>query len=357
MKRDKKKIYFIIACIAQILLSIYVLVCAKDILDQSIDSTQKILEMLPNNLKISLSNFSIIKLSGILFGGGLSLLTNIIILYITIKKDIYKSKTIIIILSILNILFGADSLNVVLSIINIIVISTKKKEQNRKAKELKIPKLTKLNYTNKEILFSVLFLLVYLSSDWWYRFVPDFGTVILNMVIYDSLFFIIAILIFRKTLSRDIKAFKNNFKTYIKYVLKKLGLMYLLLIPVALIANLITGSSTTLNQEGLNSLPILYLIPTVIIWAPIVEECLMRGVLRRVFQNNILFILASAILFGVIHTMYEPTLLKSLVSALPYATMGGMFAYIYTKTDNICTNMMAHSFHNTLATILGLLVR
>lgn len=356
MKRDNKRTYFIVASIIQVLIGLYVLIFAKDILKQSVESMQKILEMLPNNLKVSLSSFSIVKLSGILFGGGFTLLTNLIILYISLKKDIYKSKTLILILSILNILIASDFFSVILSIVNIIIISTKKKDKSIKKVTKNLPKLSKINYSNKEILFSVLFLLVYLSSDWWYEFVPDFGSAIINMLVYDSFFLIITILIFRKTLARDIKALKENFKVYKKFVLSKLGIMYLLFIPVSIIAGLLTGNNTTLNQEALDALPKLYLIPTAIIWAPIVEECMMRGVLRRVFKNKIIFIFASAILFGVIHTMYEPTLLEVLVKALPYATMGGTFAYMYVKTDNICTNMAAHSIHNTIATIIRLFI-
>ena len=43
--------------------------------------------------------------------------------------------------------------------------------------------------------------------------------------------------------------------------------------------------------------------------------------------------------------------------AIPYATIGGFLAYLYVKTNNICTNMAFHCFHNSVAMIISILIK
>ena len=89
---------------------------------------------------------------------------------------------------------------------------------------------------------------------------------------------------------------------------------------------------------------------------PIVEEVIFRGVLRRFIKNNTLFIIASGIIFGVLHTIGEASLANIIIMAMPYAVLGGGWAYLYAKTDNITNNILAHAFQNTLATLLSLMI-
>ena len=106
------------------------------------------------------------------------------------------------------------------------------------------------------------------------------------------------------------------------------------------------------------SLPIWYSLPLAIIYAPIVEETLFRGCIRRFIKNDKLFIIVSALVFGLLHTAFsEETIYNALVLAIPYATMGGFLAYIYTKTNNMLCNMSFHCFHNTIAMIISILIR
>jgi membrane protease YdiL (CAAX protease family) len=50
--------------------------------------------------------------------------------------------------------------------------------------------------------------------------------------------------------------------------------------------------------------------------------------------------------------MIEETLLNVIIKAIPYTILGGFFAYTYTKTENITTNMMAHAINNIMAVAL-----
>ena len=98
-------------------------------------------------------------------------------------------------------------------------------------------------------------------------------------------------------------------------------------------------------------MPRWFIVPAAIIWAPIVEELIFRGSLRRFIKNNKIFIVISAVVFGLLHTIVEATLTNVLFMAIPYMVIGGFFAYLYAKTENICTNIFSHAFFNTIATI------
>jgi membrane protease YdiL (CAAX protease family) len=161
--------------------------------------------------------------------------------------------------------------------------------------------------------------------------------------------------VFRKRLSRDLKAFKDNFGSYIGYVFKWWGLMLLMSLGAAIVRLVLGGEVETANQAALNSMPIWYVGPLAIIWAPFVEEGIFRGGLRRFVKNDKLFIVLSAILFGLLHTIGTETgIYNMFVQSLQYMVMGGVMAYTYSKTNNIFVNMGIHCVQNTLGVILML---
>ena len=117
------------------------------------------------------------------------------------------------------------------------------------------------------------------------------------------------------------------------------------------------GETETANQEALNSLPLWYTAFMAIVWAPVVEEGIFRGGLRRFIKNDKVFIILSAISFGLLHTITsESGLYNIIVQSLQYMVMGGVMAYTYTKSNNIFVNMGFHCVQNTLGIIMMFLV-
>lgn len=102
----------------------------------------------------------------------------------------------------------------------------------------------------------------------------------------------------------------------------------------------------------LESMPQWFVIPAAVLWAPIVEELIFRGSLRRFIKNEKLFMVISAVIFGLMHTMVEATLINVFVMAIPYMILGSFFAYVYVKTDNICNSILAHAFQNAVGMFL-----
>lgn len=353
MKDDKKKLYFLIASVIQIIIAVYTILNIQQILIGTYNLIFDFLNMYPQEIKNQLLLLirKIITGRNLLLGANIYLIINLVILYVSARFDISSKKKLLIILSVLALLLSSSTIGMLLLIINIILLGCIK--VNRRSKEKinskkGIPTLSDVNVTNKDIVLGSIFILIYLTQGWWGLLVPNGA---FYVVFVDIVMFILAIFVFYKTLKRDFKLFKDNFKLYIKYLLPKIGFMYLIFGIAMIIVSVIVGDIGNVNQESLENLPLLYLAPIAIIYVPVVEEVVFRGLLNRLYKNKKLFIVLSGLFFGFLHTIYEPTILGSIMNAIPYALMGSYLAYIYTKTNNIFTTMTLHMVKNLIAII------
>ena len=138
-------------------------------------------------------------------------------------------------------------------------------------------------------------------------------------------------------------------------MIKYFSIIILFYIPVALILNLVLGGNST-NQNIIKEVPIWITSILVIVVAPISEEILFRGFLRRFIKNDNLFIAVSGIIFGIVHCIYAEENWLMYLFILPYAIMGAGFAKVYSKTNNIVTNICLHFMWNSIvlaAMIIG----
>lgn len=362
----KKKVYFIIVSILQIIIALYTIATASSLIQTQIDTIPEVYAEFgveyQERMRTMLEN------GGEMVVGILSIITvimNVIILKEVKNNNILKKKGKLIALS--GICFFAASYPIasVLPIINtIILVFAKRKNPEDYPEKIKkeIPPVEYQKSTKKELIFGAIIILAYFGLPFLFGFLIAFlsSSVSVNMIlaeiVYDLIMLILVVLCFKDKLIRDLKLFKDNAKAYLTHVLPKIGIMYVIYFIGAIISASLSKQGTSVNQEILETLPKWYLVPAAIIWAPIVEELIFRGILRRFIKNNKLFIVVSGLIFGLIHTMGEANLANAIIMAIPYAILGGGFAYIYAKTDNITNNILAHSFQNTIATLLSLLV-
>lgn len=357
----KKKVYFIISTIIQILFSAYLIVFANEIIQTQIDSMAEIYKIFPADFAERVN--TILEKSGppfLIVTSIICIVFSTILLIFTIRNKVSQNKGILIFFSAMTFLFASHIVISGLAIANLIVILCIKPDPNEVKKEKvkkEIPKLEEIKVTKKSVIFAVLLLVLYFSQLLWAGFLPDNKNIrFVASIVFDLILLAVSILVFAKNLKRDICALKGNVTTYIKYILPRYGIMYLIFIVTSLLSILLSDQGVSVNQNAVESLPIWYSFPLAVIWAPIVEELLFRGCLRRFFKNNVVFIIASAVIFGLIHTINEPTLISAIVHALPYSVLGGFFAYLYSKTNNITSNMFCHFLHNLIAMSLSLLM-
>ena len=275
-----------------------------------------------------------------------------------IKNNILKNKGLLITAGIVCLLFAGNGLAQLLSIVNIIVLLCSKRtnpEDFPVKKEL--PKLEKIAITKMEIFIGIALVLIYFSQFIWGNYLIKSNILrwVIIVVFYLSVL-ILSIAFWNKSIKRDLKTFKDNFGTYIKFILPRFGLMYIAYFVVTIFTIIVTRNIGSVNQQNLESLPSWYVIPLAIIYAPIVEETIFRGLIHKIIKNDNIFIIVSAICFGLLHTISsEVTLMNVIFKALPYSILGGFLAYIYSKTENISTNMFCHAGINLIASLLTLL--
>lgn len=170
------------------------------------------------------------------------------------------------------------------------------------------------------------------------------------LILYEVILTLIIVYIYRKDFIPNFKKFlKNNikyFKKYIKYWFIMLGLM----ITSNAIITMFTTTMTSENQQTivdtLQQAPIYTFILTVFV-APILEELVFRLSFTKIFKHtNILFIFFSGLFFGGMHVLGTLSNTIDLLFIIPYSIPGFIFAYVYSKSKNICIPMSLHFIHN-----------
>lgn len=219
----------------------------------------------------------------------------------------------------------------------------------------------------KEIIkFILIFLLYLLYSDIIIIILTKLGVNIkalpnnlkITIMFLINLSLMIMLFIFySKSIKENLKDLKLNFKSYIKDNFK----YYVISLLIMIISNIIIsffveGNSTneTLIREYINIMPI-YMIFSSCIYAPFTEEMVFRKSLRNCFNNKVLYILLSGLIFGSMHLLSASNLIE-LVFLIPYSSLGCVFAYMYYKTNNIFVPMTFHMVHNTIIVINYLLM-
>jgi len=350
----KKKIYFIVSSFIQVIIAIYSMISADKIIKTLIDATS----MYPEDMRERIT--SLFQNSGTAYVfvlASIAIILNVLIGYFALSDKLASKKKGIIACSIGLLFTSVYSTSQLLAILNIILISTIKGEELANKKKM-MPVIEKEKVNKKKIILAIFLFMAYFSQFILEKIVPDNDVyeTIVSIGFYLTMA-ILAIIFFYDLLSENFIIFKKNFKAYFSNLIGKVGKFYLAYVVIAVIVALITKAGTSVNQKNVEALPVFILVPLAIIYAPLVEETLFRGCIRRFIKNDKVFIVISAISFGLMHTIFtEPNLYNAIMLGIPYMAIGGFLAYLYTKTNNILTNITFHAFHNTLAVILSILI-
>lgn len=216
--------------------------------------------------------------------------------------------------------------------------------------------------------FGVLFLYL-IASSLPYDFIKLFGVNYndlsliarqIYLILYEASLTLIIVYIYRKDFIPNFKDFlKNNikyFKKYIKYWFIMLGLMILSNAIITMFTTTMTSENQQAIVDTLKKAPIYTFIITVFI-APILEELVFRLSFRKIFKHtNILFIVFSGLFFGGMHVLGTLSNPIDLLFIIPYSIPGFIFAYIYSKSKNICIPMSLHFIHNGIMMSLQILL-
>ena len=184
------------------------------------------------------------------------------------------------------------------------------------------------------------------------------------LIIYNLFIVLLFLFIYRKDLKKEWQDFKLNYKKYfkenIKYWFFALAIMYASNLGIALLKYIVTGNPGIAGneeaiRETLTKAPV-YTYIIAAFFAPIMEELTFRKSLRKIFNNKIIFIVISSLIFGGLHVFTEGMTTIDILYLIPYCAPGVAFAYILVKTDNIFNTMSLHLIHNTILITLQVIL-
>lgn len=145
-----------------------------------------------------------------------------------------------------------------------------------------------------------------------------------------------------------------------KTIVKLLGIYYLCSITVNLLVLLFSATPTSSNQAqiitALEVSPLLTFFSAVI-YAPIVEEILFRGVFFRCLRPYLKFwqtAFISGLLFGFLHVMDSFLVgnYSDMIYLFSYSVIGIFSSLVYEKTESIYGSMIFHFINNAVAFLM-----
>lgn len=355
----KRKIYLICYAVLQMLASVYTMFNANSIAKESLKMIKDVFKEMPAEMQTMINEVYTLDsvVSSVWMTAIVALVLGAILLWLFVRDRVPVKKGLAITLTVISMLLGVNDIVTLLAVVALVLIIGIEKEKVVKKEKKEIKKLRELKVTGKDLLWVVVLVLAYSTQFIVPLFIENATLSIIFEILYYVLIFALVLYIFGKRLKRDFKAFKENFGTYMGYIFKWWGIMLGLSIVAAGIRLLLGGDVETANQAGLNSMPLWYVGPLAMIWAPFVEEGIFRGGLRRFVKNDKVFIVLSALLFGLLHTVGSETGLYNIfIQSLQYMVMGGVMAHVYTKTNNICVNMGVHCVQNTFGVVMMFLM-
>lgn len=180
----------------------------------------------------------------------------------------------------------------------------------------------------------------------------------------DVGFIMILGLIYSKVIVENFKSYFKNFRENFEYSFKYYFAGLLIMIGSNLIITLFFKNAIAGNEElvrsAIDDFP-LYMVFSVSIYAPFVEELIFRHSIRdcvRPYKQNkltkFIYVFISGFVFALLHILGTAQGLIDYIFIIPYMSLGVAFALLYYNTNNIWSSILMHAFHNTITIILYL---
>ncbi len=175
--------------------------------------------------------------------------------------------------------------------------------------------------------------------------------------IYFALNFVICLLIFRRFLVASFHTVTKRFAQTVQIVILSVVFCYALNCVVSLVAQLLQRSVVNDNQTVIETLlghnPALMAL-CCCVFAPVTEECLMRGLVFGQIhrKSRVLAYAASVLLFAALHvwqTAAYHSVVNTLLVMLQYLPAGIALGWAYERSGTIWTSIFAHMLLNAIS--------
>ena len=157
------------------------------------------------------------------------------------------------------------------------------------------------------------------------------------------LMLIFFVLIYRKDLLNDLKAFKKDKKKVLLNALIFFGLMLVGIAVISLVVTSITGNASGTSYESSSVIDSLFqenkllMIFYVFVISLFTEQIVFRKVFKDIINNKLFFVIFSGLIYGIFQIGYNISSVNDLLVLLPYTYIGIIVSASYSKTDNIFT--------------------
>lgn len=184
----------------------------------------------------------------------------------------------------------------------------------------------------------------------------------LYMTFCDIGFMIILFILYKDKIIDNCKKYFNKFLDNFELSFKYYFIGLLIMIVSNIVISLFFSGANANNEEAvrnmIDTIP-LYMIFSVSIYAPFVEELIFRNSIKDMvmsFGNNkitkYLYIFISGFIFALLHILGQATSYLDYLYIIPYMSLGVAFATLCYKSDNIFSSISMHALHNTATLIL-----
>ena len=187
---------------------------------------------------------------------------------------------------------------------------------------------------------------------------------ILYMLFCDIGYMIILFLLYKDKIIKDFKEYVKEFGKNFELSFKYYFIGVIIMMASNLIITLFFSGASANNEEAVRNLidtAPLYMIFSVSLYAPFVEELIFRNSIKDCvlcYDNNkftkYLYIFISGFIFALLHILGQSTSYLDYLYLIPYMSLGVTFAALYHRTDNIFSSISMHALHNTITIILYL---
>lgn len=353
----KAKKYFIFSSAIQIISALIDICFVRGLLAEILHDDYSFLNpKLQNKMISTLESYGIFLLVSLLI---VIIIVNILEIRHTKRENLVRNKGFWIFVNIVlfTIAGTVDVVIMVFALLNVaILIAAKRPASNNFKDNLdEIPNVQSEEALTKKKFSAFLIIAVYFSQFFLNIFIPNslnFNELVKISALIDIVIFVIITGAFWSELKESFIVFFRHRRSYAKYIFSLYGYMLLTGMFVNTLCFSLMGNDGTLNQQIIERLPYWYSLPTTVIFAPIVEEIVFRGALRKVIPSKKIYFIFSGLIFGFCHTMHEPTIARTIILALPYVIVGFYCAHSYIKTENMICNIAIHMMNNSLAMVL-----
>lgn len=185
---------------------------------------------------------------------------------------------------------------------------------------------------------------------------------VIYMLCCDIGFMIVLFILYKDKIINDFKKFFKNFGSNFELSFKYYFIGVLIMVFSNLIIALFFSGAAANNEEAVRSMigqAPLYMIFSVSIYAPFVEELIFRHSIKDFvlcYPKNkftkFIYIFLSGFIFATLHVLGQTSSYLDYLYIVPYLSLGIAFASLYYKTDNIFSSIMMHALHNTFTIVL-----